>query len=69
MRLGEMTWQKLGIATLYVAKGKRAVVIKRAGLDQIIGNRIGPKSRNEDIKRGLRVIYVGESKRGNRQCA
>ena len=51
MQFGEMTVQKLGIATLYVAKGKQVVVIKRAGLDQIIGNQIGPKSRNEDIKR------------------
>ena len=49
--IGRDDLQKLGIATLYVAKGKRAVVIKRAVLDQIIGNRIGPKSRNEDIKR------------------
>ena len=51
MPIGEMTVQKLGIATLYVAKGKQVVVIKRAGMDRIIGNQIGPKSRNEDIKR------------------
>ena len=42
--------QKWGAAKVYVPKGKRIIVIPRAGLAWLIGDRIEPWSRNEDIK-------------------